>query len=674
MSDTGGNKQISAHEKAQREYLTAGKKYSSLLKGAMDLDPNIVKIAEEILVVGDTISVHDNKLLTRFYNELRAGSKIDKKYYELLIGLKKAKNELDIATDHLLARRVGKILTEAGIPPKEAKLSEQARVSRLNNPDIGFLEKISLPGVLPLDLATELERLVSSGELNVDTGKLTPKTKVARDFLKNAEREIRERANEEFLLGSVNSFSDVTPSADILDLVKAAGDKDHIRELERRIDAGDISLANGSLRAVTARGTKYLKLLTEELCSLAAKKADSRLMSTNQNYIEKDPRLTRAKKAVDSLHDNLRKHDRFLGLTENTSYNDLISKAQDQEVTLNAKLSRVLTEVETISRAFLDIKKRVISVAGKKEVDVPGLISLLVASRHLSRFEIDYHRDLADLESTLGIVTKNDETNFGPAAGHLLAESYCQPYCQHLDQANSIVRELVSARIASRKSLNKQMEKVLADFVLSPKQIEPFKDILCEQEAIKKHISNALYAGGSLYEGIGGLSSLIEELVELEVEKREKIADFVHEFELAHKELWLASIKNSNRNFISDNFPDLAGSIKGNADTHNNELVSYAREHIREVIDRYRAEHRSSSESFGAQLKASLEKLKKDGDVVTASTQLKNEFKKMTNSHDKALNSLEMEIGVLERKLDEFESVSKKDLQKTLLTDIRKNI
>ncbi len=677
MITSGGSKSIVAYEKAQQLYLNAGKKYSSLLKNAMDLDPAIVKIAEEILLTGDRISVHDNKLLTRFYNELRSGSKVDKKYYDLLIGLKKAKNELDIATDHLLFSRVGKVLAEAGIPPRETNLPPSALISKLNNPDVSFLEKISLPGVLTIDMATELGELTQNGDIVVASGKLNPKTKTAKEFLKRVEKEIRETANDNYLIGDKKygglRFVDITPPANLLELVRLAADQDHIREIERRIDAGDIVFINSEFKAATTRGTKYLELLGEELVAIVDKQRNDIFLSKNQDYIKNEPRLVRAKQSVDSLRDSVDRHERLSGLAKDTTYGDIVDRAKKHRELINTKLSNLMTEIETISRAFLDIKKRMITMAAKEEVDVPGLLSLLVASRHLAKFETTYETNLAELESLLGTQSYKD-ANHGPASGHILKESYCSSDCRHLDEASNMVKDIVLSRIQSRKGLSEQIEKALTDFVLSPKEIQSFKDILCEQYAIKKHISDIDYAGGSLYQGIDGLSLLIEELVELEVEKREKIADFVHGFELAHKELWLADIQNANKNYILSNFPDLSDVIKDRAAKQNNLLVSSARKSVRETINNFRAKHKASSENFGKQLKESLEKLKNDGDVAHASTTLKGEYKKMVTSHDEALNTLEKEIGVLERKLSEFETDSKKDLEKALLTDIRKSI
>ena len=674
---TEGNKSKLAYEEAQKQYLEAGKRYSGLLRDAMELDPNIIKIAEEILVTGDKISVHDNKLLTRFYNELHAGSKIDKKYYDLLIGLKKAKNELDIATDHLLTRRVGKILAGVGIPPRESNYSKTARISHLNDPDISFLTKISLPGVLLPARAAELEQLIAGAEISVASGKFLPKTKTARDFLKKLEKDIRQDANDGHLLDPEADILDKLAAGgrtSLMDLLKASGEKDHLRELERRIDAGDIHFVNGELRAINEKGTKYLRLLSEELTTLFNTKIDGRLASINQTYIDNDPRLAKARRAVDSLRETSRRHARLAGIANGTIYGDLLTRVDKRHTIVESKLSQLLTEVETISRAFLDIKKRLISVSSKEEVDVESLISLLVASRHLSKFESDYERDLSAFEDLLGVHTENSVLAFGPASASKLAETCCGCNCRHLDMADVSVRGLVADRIRNRKPLGEQMDKVITDFVLSSDGVTAYKDLLCSQDAIREHISDVSYAGGSLYQGIGSLSYLIEELVELEVEKREKIADFINEFELAHKELWLAGIKNANKGFIADNFPDLNNDIKGRAVDSNSQLVASAREEIKSVIEKFRNDHKASSENFGKQLKESLNELKVNGDVVNTSARLKTEYKKMLASHSRALDELEIEIGVLERKLSEFEVGSKKDLEKVLLEDIRKNI
>jgi polyhydroxyalkanoate synthesis regulator phasin len=675
--NAGGNKSKNTYEEVQQRYLEAGRKYSSLLRDAMELDPNIIKIAEEILITGDKISIHDNKLLTRFYNELRMGSKIDKKYYELLVNLKKAKNDLDIATDHLLAKRVGKILTEAGIPPRETNLSDITKVSHINNPDLNLAEKICLPGVLSIESATQLEQLIANGKLKVSAGKFTAETKEAREFIKKLEKEIRENVNDAYMLGSSTKIfenSGFGKTNSVIELVKLVADSDHIREIERRIDTDDIRFASGELVAINDKGTKYLKLLSEELINNLSKKIDVGLVSKNKNYINQDIRLSKSKKAVDTLCETVNKYDHFSNFVDKTVYNELLERLKEHQGTVEEKMSHLMAEIETISRAFFDIKKRLISFTSKDETNVEGLLSLLVASRYLSKFEVSYEKDLTDLERLLDIKTANIDLSFGPMSPDQLAENYCGSTCNHFDEANDFVRDIISKRMANRKSLGEKMEKVLTDFVSSPSDVEAYKNILCAKQAILKHISDVNYHDGSLYQGIGSLSHLIEDLVELEIEKREKIADFIHEFELTHKELWLAGIKNENKNFITDNFPDLDKGIKGKAAESNDQLVSSALEDTKKVIEKFRNDHKISSETFSKQLKESLEKLKTDGDLAGASTKLKNEYKKMLATHEQALNELEIEIGVIERRLTEFEKGSKKDLEKVLLDNIRRNI
>jgi len=675
---TEGNKEQIAYIEAKKNYLAIGKRYSSLLSQVMKLDPNVLKIAEDIMITGDGLSAHDNKFIISFYNELKKKSKIDKHYYDLLLELKKTKNELDHATHQLSTKRLNHLLRNSGIPPKRTNQAKDIIVANVNNPEMGLLEKISLPDVLDIESSESLEQLIANEEIECKSGVLTPRTRAARVFLKTLERNIKERVNDDYF--KENKHLDLRTYSrldlgNILDLVRATADKDHIREIERRLESKDIAITGKGLIATTAKGKKYLALLLEELSAKLERETASTLLGQNRKYAESDPRLNRISSSLADMDISLSKHSRIADLApDSSSIHNLVGAAKGNRKQVGEKVAELLTLQETIATSFVDIKKQLALVVSKDKVEIDKIIALMLAVRYLSIYENRYKKKLGEVEALLGLVNGDHAMATGPLTLTQITELYSRDKDAWQDDTDRLVREIVTSRLAGRKGLGDKTNEVLVRFVLDSPQTRELKRIITTQQAARKHVVDTIHNNDSLYKGIGNISEILAEITELELEKKEKIADLIHEIELSHKELWLASITNNNGRYIDTNFADLPEVVKTRAKQSNRTSVDSARAEIRKTLAKYRAQHSKHSEEFAKALKSALQQISKGGDVVKISKELKAKYGQLTHSHESLLNDMEKDILALEKRLNTFEETTPKELEKMIMSDIRSSL
>lgn len=671
---TEGSKEQMAYMEAKKQYLAIGKRYSALLRKIMDLNPDILKQAEEILVIGEGLSVHDNRFLTTFYNDLKSKSKIDKQYYEYLTELKKIKNELDISVHNLSRSRIAYLLRKAGIPPRKVNYSKDIVATQINNKEISLLEKISLPGILDVQSSESLDELVSSGEITCQNGTLIPNTKPARDFVKKLESSIRQNFNDNYLASSgdiLKQFSNADTMG-LLEFIRMSADKEHIREIERKIDAGEISLSGGTLIPLNERGDKYLSLLVEELSGQLHKKVKSQLTNKNDIYVSLDPRLNKVKKSLNDFDIFVDKHN-FIGrLTpENKVYADLLNRASDHKSSISKLFTDVMVLQETISASFADIKKQLISVVGKSSPDIDKILTLLVSVRYLSLYENKYENKLIELENILGIINSGQKI-LGPDTLARLHENLGEGISE--PDVSDQIKALVLGRLTNRRELGPEMNQILVDSMLKSSLVREYKNILRSEEVIKKHISDILYNHDCLYSGLENMSEVLAELAEIDIAKKEKLADIVHELELAHKELWLSKITNNNKKLIEDVYPDLPAVTREKATNASRDAVASARREIGETFAKYRSDHKEHSDMFARELRKSLTELSKGGDIAKISAELKAKYRELNVNHDKLVSAMEKDIIALEKRLIDFEEKSPGKLEKFLISDIRATI
>lgn len=671
-----GTREKIAYMEAKKQYLAIGKRYSALLKEVMDLDPRVLKIAEEILAAGDSLSLHDNLFITTFYNELKSKSKINKKYYDILLELKKTKSELDNSTHSLSAKRVAYLLRQAGIPSRRTNQSQDSIVSQINNREVSLIEKISLPGVLSLEFSEGLDELVSRDELVVEMGKLVPKTRVARDFIRNLEKDVRGQVNNKyFLTGDDNLLRRYgsTGKNDLLEFIRLSADEEHVREIERKIDSGDVTIEGGTIRPLNEKGRRYLALLTEELGVNLDKKIKKHLLDKNEQCVSSDLRIGGVSAALHDLDISVAKHQRLDALAGTDSlYRDLVQAMEAKKEGLNKKFSELMTLNETISVSYADIKKQLLGIVRTDRVDIERVLAVLVAVRYLSVYERQYESKLVEIETLLGL-PKTGGYRQGPESVTRLKERY-RDRVDAGDDADSLIREIISTRLSARRELGPETNEMVIRSLLDSPQFTDYKEIALAQKALRQHTVDTLRNNHCLYGGLNDISELLADLAELEIEKNEKITELVHELELAHKELWLARIKNDSARYIDTNFADVPEDTKKRSLAVSNGSISNARAEIRQILARYRDEHRLHGLEFQKQLRDSLRQVSNGGDVTKISANLKNKYTEMQANHERLLDDLENDMLKYEKRLLEFEEQVPENLEKVLISDIRSNI
>lgn len=674
-----GSKEHIAFVEAKKRYLEVGKRYSNLLRQSMDSDPHILKIAEEILITGEALPGHDNKFLTNFYNELKAKSKIDKKYYDLLLELKKTKTELDNAVAALSRCQIAYILRKAGIPPKRTNQDSDIIAAQINDLSIGLLEKISLPEILDIETSESLEELVDGGELVCESGKLVPKTKQAREFVRKIEKQSRQGINDRYFLKSsdddlLKRYCGLDPT-NLLEFIRLSADKEHVREIERRIDAGDIKLSAGTLVPMNDKGKKYLSLLIEELSANIEKQLRAHLLEKNRKSAEKDPRLVRISSAMDDFDISLGKHQRLNTLAgRESSYQKLLDKISEKRESVATAFSELMLLQETIAASFADIKKQLLVVMNKNKLDVEKLLALLVAVRYLSVYENKYEAKLSAVERLLGLAAAGNSIKLGPDSIARLSEKYDKDASVLGEEVNKIIQELVNTRLDVRYDLGDATREKLANFLLNSPQVAEYRQIVSAQKAARSHVVDTLSTSNCLYRGSGDISEILKELIELEVNKAEKLTDLIHEFELAHKEFWLAKIAASSRDFINTNFANLSPETKARALAASKEAAAVARREIQETLATYRASHKKCSDEFAEALRSSLQELSKDADVSAISARLKRKYGETLRKQEELVSNMESDIKKLEKRLLNFEKETPAKLEKLLISDIRHRV
>lgn len=675
MTNLEGKKEYIAYMQAKDKYLTLGKKYSALLARVMELDPNILKIAEDIMITGDGLSIHDNRFLISFYKELRSKSKVNKKYYDLLLDIKRTKSELDAATRELSKKRVSYMLRKSGIPPRKVNQDRDFVAAQINDPTVRLIEKISLPEVLSVESAETLDSYMSMGDIELSSGNLVPRTREARVFIKKLDSSITENFNDIYMLGhsdNVLQGYSVLDNTKILDFVRLSADKEHIREIERRVAAKDLLIQDGNLIAQNEKGKRYLSLLTEELSGNMDEKVKSHLQNKNTKHQDNDPRLTAVKSSLKDLDISLDKHKRVGHLSgKDTFYSNLLAQNIRHKDQISKYFAELMTIQEAVATSFVDIKKQLLALVSARSLDIDKLLTLIVCVRYISLYEDKYESKLQEIETILGLEATHPSA-IGPESLERLIEKY--QISLGPENADASLQDTLLKNLSGKRKLGEDANELLIRYATESPEYREYLSLLAKERAAKRYLSELIYSNDFLYRGTSDITEILAEIAELQIEKKEKLTDINHTIELAHKELWLSQITNSGRDYIETSFADISTSVKADALRTNGASIDAARKEVSNTLAKFRKAHKSHSDEFAGYLRDSLKQIANGGDVSKISADLKSKYNKMNKKHTELTDSLEKEILSLEKRLLDFEKKSPKNIENFLISDIRQTI
>ena len=662
--------------KAQNKYLEASKEYSKVLSNSLKLDKNILKIAQEIAVTGEQISIHDNKFLTEFTTRLSKNSHIDKKYHHAVLDLKKAKSVFDNASFQLMRARVDFVLTKAGLSAKKHTLSNTELARIINNPKTSPLEKISIGLPMLKDEASEFEGFIDSGEIVFENGVIKTGSKTAREFIRSFDAKVKKLINDQeysstnsdIVRGYVAYYNDANG---LLDLLRIAGDEDHVRELERKLSAGDVYVSNSQIIPVNPKGERYVRLLTEELGDLLEKKVTKEFLRRNKSVVDNDQRLSFIRSQHEILKAQVGKHKKHLDIVGvESKYADLIQRADTTNAEIESMIDDLLGDIESISLSYAEIKKQLVVLVSKKEAETERYLSLLAALKLLAKHEQGLDNKIDELSR---ILKSNSTTAVkrGPRTIDEIGELY--PGLETGDD-ESYFKSVVTGTNDKRADFGRQVDKITTNFILNSPNYSRYVRVMREQELLKRYLSDELLNSESLYSGIHDTSHLVVEIVELDIEKRELVADIQHEIELVHKKLWCQEIGESNQKYLDTNFPEIDPASRKAALRVNRDLVGGVNTEIADVIDSYSMQHSQHASEFNIYLSQIGRRIDQGDDVLEIAADIKARYATLIADHNAALESLDQEMKRLDTYLSEFKKGSRKQLEKTLITDIKNRL
>ena len=659
---------------SQRQYLTAGKDYSRLLLSASKIHPTVLSITKEIHAIGDNVSVFDSKAITDFYNKLQQKSQILPEYHQVAKELVRAKSTLDQAAHKLFTDQLSLSIKRSGLPTKRHNLQLSQLVELVNDPKTALLVKIAYATDYIRPEILELSALIERGEVLLGKGDITGKTKVAKVYLRDLAQQIVRRINDHHFGNKHLDIKKVyignrSGQIDILGLLSHLGDKDHVRELERRVSSSDVCLRDGSIAALTEKGTRYLRLLNEELTALLEKRMDDKLLTLSQEATGQDILLTNIFDIISGYEQKLAKH-RSLSqrLGTDTRYDSLVDDYAGDILTITKSKDEITAGIDRLSRAALDIRKKMILLSQHGQIKVADTLPLLTALKLLSDYERRLDAKVAHLSGQLKI-DKHTRPNILPTLTDIKEMA-------NLEDQDSIRGEIeanISTTLSKRTKSRQELDQTVREYVSGSPFCAEYRALASQQKAVKDYLIDYLERENRLYHGHETIQTLISEIVEMEVRKQELLSEISHQVQLAHKQVWLAGIKNDNEVYLRQN-------IKDDTKTHkyalelNDRLIGQVEDDIVTLVNEYRDEHTRHADDFLEALESLSREVDLRGDIAAVARDLKEKYRQMVVSHDTALMELESDMQRLDRQLGALPEKSRKAIEKSLISDIKNRV
>ncbi len=661
-------------KKARECYLELAKVYAKNLSDASKLDPKVLTIAHEIANIGNNLAALDSKAVTDFYTKLLATSRIDRRYHGLVIETKKAKSALDIAAHKLFNAQVDLALASAGLPSKKHNLGIAKTADYINDKKTTLIEKIAYASSYIKEEILELSALAARGDVVIENGNIEGTTKSAKSYLRTLSKLIVERVNDHYFgpksLDIKRIYVDSNNSGmGPLQLIAQLGDAEHRRELERRVADGDVVMRLGEIEALTVKGEKYLVLLSEELTAILDKNLGEQLVASNREALKKDDLINSIFEVVDEFEGRLAKHTQitsrydfggdYAGAVENYKENisDFVSDRQ-----------QIQQDIDRISEAALAIRKKLIILAGHNEVLVEDSLPVLTALNLLSKYEQQLDQRIAKLAARANLRLPN--THSAAASLSDILENH-----GNADDtgALAVLEYEISGILSSRTGTSDDLEATIRWVLGHSGNVQAYLVVTNELDALRAYLSSYVNNENRLYRGNEIVETVLSEIVEKEIERRELLSEIVHEVQLSHKQLWLANIRSGNNDYLDRNYSGEKLPLQ-QARAINTQIIKEIESEIADMVATFRSRHEAHAKKFLHTLSQLSAKVAAGQDVSTIGAELRREYREMEKAHREDLSRLELEMKRLDRQLVMLPEKSRKAIEKSLISDIKKRV
>ena len=660
-------KEESKYRKSQQVYLDAGRRYSNLLLKVSKSDRKLLQIATEIKSIGDNIHVFDSPVMTKAYNEIISNSRISPEYHGLAKELEKVKSELDIANYQLVKDRLQYFLAKSGVPYTQNNYSPEKLFTIVNNPNSGFLEKLSVAASYVEDEIPRFVDFIDNKEIQIKKGKISAATRDAKNYLRNLDLTLMMRVNNSFMSDKKINIKDLYSEKlnhgkrDIFIDMATVGDQEHIRELERRLLSGDVTIEKDQIVPLTTKGRRYLDLLDEEFTSLLEKKLDENLIDSNNrskngNKVLNDiTRLVNEKEEISLKHQKLSKR-----VPHARGYRELSQKYDLDLKNIKKDKQNILNQIDAISLSAVSIKKKLLLATTRQDMCMKDSILLASALAYLSIYEKQLSEDVSSLAGRLDI------------DGDFYSDISSQKKFDEPDKNIDLLFEsTLNKELKKKTAFQQNLDLVIHEYVYTSNEYKDFEALCNKQNLLKMQLGEIARNQDSLYSNFSLSESLLVEIIELETKKKLLITELLHQADLAHKKIWLDKIKKDNNTYIDTNFEGLNPLSKNYAKNINEQLFNRFEYEIKKVVDKHKRLQQKQPDEFYEYLKQSSQRVKNGEDVSKVSRDIVNSWNSYNDDYAMLLDEINADMKRLESYLGTFGEKSRKEIEKNLILDIR---
>ncbi len=671
MKKVDTTKEAEKVRESQHRYLDAGKKYSQLLVAASKLDPTVLKLTKDIHSLGNNLSVLDSRVITDFYNAVRKRSLVDPEYQRVAAELVRAKNSLDHARYQLFEAQVARAIKRTGLPIKKHNLSTIELAEIVNDPKTALLAKVAYATDYIKEEILELSTMAERGEVTLVTGDIIGKTREARNFLRNLNTKIVTRVNDKYfgekhldIKKAYVSFK--TGELNLLSMLRELGDAEHVRELERRISSSDVKIKGNTIVAMTDKGSRYLKLLNEELGMIVEKGINSHLTSMSQEMVASEPLLSNILTLISEYEKKSARHSKLLdGNLRDTGYGELLTKYQGDIMGLTKSRDEIISDIDRLASAAIDVRKKLLVLSARQEIEVGEMLPVLTALRLLTNFEHQLDQKIDKLGDKLRL-TKRPMSSTLPSITDI-RENLSTNEDVNLDVD---ITQAIGTTIAKRRVVHDDFEAIVDRLIKSSKEYLRYREITTDLVALKNYLTRFLSQENRLYRGNETVETLLREIIELEIEREELLAEMVHKVQQAHKQIWLLKVHDENENY----FDSQLGEQYEGAKNLNKTILHEIENDIVGLVDNYRNKHLAHKESFLTSLSKIQLRIEKGEDVSVVTRDLKQKYQEMILEHQQAIKELEEDMERLDRQMALLPEKTRKTIEKKLISDIQKKV